>query len=1502
VNVPGKNSRRILVVTLFLAVCACVSALALRPCQLRILAALEEIRDDLIRQAETALDKNIRYTSSGLAFPSLIDIRGITLSGGSGAIPDITAARLRVRYSLRELIALLRRESRSGENGPLFPVKEIVLYQPRVTFAVQGKSAAGDEGAENTPSAIQAEIAKLLGLLPEGMTARVYKGSADITLAGVEGALRNVRADARVKKGRLQLNAAWQMDAELSAAEVKRLNNRKPLSINGSARFRADFSVADGSGRGTIRFSKIRSGLVDIPRIAFTAVLDNNRLSAQKIGGSLPYALSLDVDWENSAADIRFAAERFAVRQAFVLKGAFRQYDRWLPSSISGTAGATVALRPHAGRQPGQESGQQPGRQPGQKPFTFQASLRGTLPRQFPMGASSFEIEGSGDSVRAQFSRLALTLPKGGFSFEGSVVYADIAAYGVFSIDRFALREGQPITGTFVIDTQNRTTTLFAESLFLGDVEFSAFNLEITREEHFAIIGVSALRFRETGIDEESGFGDVRLGRISSEGFLNWKERDLDATLTLEEISAKDLVDVARVFAGIPELPDMLNDVVEQTAFTTDISVITDFKSITYSVPTFVTAYTGKEKNGKAVSITAVSSISGSETNLSLINSTINLPDGALSVTSDFDFADLNDIVFGAEFAYRDLFYYFNGQVLDKSSLTLSGSYNTQAFFSLSGTGSFSGYLRTSDARIPYKDQVFNMNLAASLRYDSANAWSLELDTLELQHILIGTTPITSLRIIGNANQDSAALRTISLTDASGTLSGNGQAEWNADFSAVAFGLNLSNTRGSELFYAQGNYLNGALELRANTVAIKLARFFKSSFNAAVSGIIDFKMEDIFKKDGNWSLSLDVSSLVAEVGSTGVNISTRGEINPLRIRLLDTRVNWGGVVVTMPAFHCENGYLNAAAQVRGLVMGRNVEAELEMAVDFQDFTSLPHFKESFSSIDGVLSLSRMKIDDWTMEKPADFIFKRHDAAFSVYGGPSDMIRMEIKEDGDFYAGFSAPSPVRGVITGNIAAGAIEARGSNLYVDLLSLWTYVPAQDIINIKGGFAIADIEVNGPLNDPAFYGTAQGASVRLEVPLYLNDQVGPLPIAITLDGQEMRFGPVRAPCGSGYATVSGSFVFSRWIPGNFTITIDAPEDHPVPYKVNIAGIKAYGDASGFLRLELLDNVLTVSGNLMGENTEITLDPAGFHKASAQDKSTQVIVDFTMTTGRRVEFLWPNKDLPILQANPVSGNSIHIESDSYSGSFEMKGNLDIRSGEIFYIERSFYIREGTLTFNENETRFSPMIAARAEIRDRTDDGPVTVALIIDNQPLGDFRARFESIPALSQAEIFALLGQSIVGGQESETGQITGAFGGAISDVLSQFSAVRWMERAIRDSLHIDMFSIRTQAISNIFLQAAGAETAQDEKRGIGQYFDNTTVFVGKYLTNDLFVQGMLSVRYDDQNGYDLKQQELKFEPDIGLELRSPLFDIRWNIIPSHPETLFIQDTSFTILWRRSF
>jgi hypothetical protein len=300
-------------------------------------------------------------------------------------------------------------------------------------------------------------------------------------------------------------------------------------------------------------------------------------------------------------------------------------------------------------------------------------------------------------------------------------------------------------------------------------------------------------------------------------------------------------------------------------------------------------------------------------------------------------------------------------------------------------------------------------------------------------------------------------------------------------------------------------------------------------------------------------------------------------------------------------------------------------------------------------------------------------------------------------------------------------------------------------------------------------------------------------------------------------------------------------------------------------------------------------------------DSKKPAVVNLNIITGSAVEFYYPTTRFPILRANPEMGTRIRVTADTAAQRFSLTSDVNIRSGEIFYFERSFYIRSGTLTFRENELRFSPRLTARAEVRDRNEDGPVTISMIVENAPLFSFTARFESTPALSQMEIFALMGQSLAGtGLDENMNNVSRAALSSAVDFAAQFLVIRELEQQIRNFTRLDMFSMRTQVVQNLIFTTLGFMQAPvDRTFGVGNYFNNTTFFGGKYIGQDMFAHGMVSMRYDANRP---EYWGLSLEYDIGVELQSPLFNIRWNFVPAHPENWFVNDNAITLTRRWSF
>jgi hypothetical protein len=535
-------------------------------------------------------------------------------------------------------------------------------------------------------------------------------------------------------------------------------------------------------------------------------------------------------------------------------------------------------------------------------------------------------------------------------------------------------------------------------------------------------------------------------------------------------------------------------------------------------------------------------------------------------------------------------------------------------------------------------------------------------------------------------------------------------------------------------------------------------------------------------------------------------------------------------------------------------------------------------------------------------------FMRQKNELYISGGPQNIFNLSLNSGGVFEASLTYPSPVQANIRGTILNNTINARTGDLVVDLTRLLALLPKQDAVEIKGGIVTASISVRGPLNEPSFFGRATAQGLILGVPKFVASDAKFENFDFNFVANEARFGPVNASIGKkGEASVDGTFRFEKWIPNNFDLHIVSTYNKPIPFDLAISRITASGNASGELSLSMNENVFHVGGDLTAEDTEIAMsDTTTQDNAPKKTSSIITTTNFNLRTGRKVECIFPNADFPIIRANADANTNIRIESDTSIEHYAIVGDVNLRSGEIFYFERSFYIRQGSLSFNENETRFNPGLSARAETRDRFNNENVTIAIVINNQSLLSFTPTFESTPPLSQPEILSLMGESFSGSADANNNNER-AFFNSIGDIAAQFVVVRRAEKLIRDFFHLDMFSMRTQFIQNYIFQNIPIfgnsnstnsniddDSTQDNTNSrIASIFDNSTVMAGLFIGTDMFIQLMASFRYDPNT---VSLGGLRIEPEIGFELKSPLFDISWNIVPTHPEYLFIPDNKITL------
>jgi hypothetical protein len=1489
----GKKPLKTLVDTgvkiLVFGILVAATALLLRPFRLLLENRVEAFRDSLIRDAEAYLGYTIEYGSMGPSVFGALDIRDIRFLREDGS-EFMTLSRLRLTYSLWKIL-----DGRVGEalqsirlDRPvlrLSPEKDSGLISLFSSSLASGTDSGGEGGGSIT------------ALLHEGLQIRVRDGSWEPP----ESAFKvNLGFDASLQRERVVFQGKWAAGGALVLEDIPGWGNMPgslgkgsgegaqtgPLSISLEAGGQIDgeYLTALEEGSARVAIPVLAGNNLRLKPLELSVLFRDRSLEVRKIYDQSPSSLSMVWNLDRKRINLSFGGENFSPRDLVSLTGPWKDYESILSMRLSGRA----SLEKEEGRD-----------------IVYSFDLSGSLPRDLVPEKADFVFSGQGDRKMLFVRECKYASELGSIGFKGDIGFEPLSPNGQLSIAGFTLPGGQKIDSEIMINTRGREINLFAENFTASSVALSALEASFFREDSGLTFVVSALRFRDMGAYE-----DVRLSSFSLEGSLDYEPRHVQASLRLDSFSAGDMMVLAGLFAPAAELPGIAGDILKDLSITTEFFFTTDYEHILYNAPRFLAAYEGAARN-----ILTIASLSGTDRRFELSEGRISWSGGNAEINLAADFSNPNDISFFLGTSYKDLVYYLEGVFLDRRSLSIRGSYGLQVYLSADSLGGYSGYAQGDDILIPSGDQYARLGFLFSLRYDSPAFWSAYIDRFELNDIVTPASSHGTLSFSGSADQDGAAIKDFIFNDGQNPLTGAALFTWERDFSRAGISLELRDQEGKEQFEAEGTYRNKLFNLDLRVKDMQFARIFRDPRGASASGTLRLQWESF----SAFRVESELSSLVVRLQDRDLILRARAVMNEKELAFRDMEIDYGDLKASVPFFSLNRVASQARTEARllGNSEGRAVELSLQGEAEFKPMESWLDLGEGLKDFSGSLVVDTVRYGGLRADEPFGFVFSYLGSALgpaiSLSGGPKNMIRFHCSPSStgtmDFYASLSNPSPVRGVFVGSLNSGIIDAQTTDLYVDLGTLWGLLPPMTHIGFPGGLVSADIRITGPLNDPEFYGTARGTSIRIQVPEYLRAEILPVPMTVTLEGSDMSFGPVAAAVGKGFGIVSANFRFDRWIPNTFNLDIHVPMEDPIPFGFDIQGVLAQGDVSGNLSLNMEDLIFSVSGDLTAYSTEISLDANEMAEAENrpyEPGSVSMLVDLRINAGRRVEFFWPRSDFPVLQAYTDLGTGIHITSDEVSRRFSLQGDVKLRSGEIFYFDRSFYIREGTLFFNENEIRFDPRISARAEIRDRSEDGPVTISLIIDNAPLRSFTPRFESSPPPSQVDIFSLLGQ-VPDGASGHTGDRGIVMFSASFDALTQFTVMRRLQRELRNFLGLDMLSLRTQVLQNVVFQAAGInrdrgmaqEAASERQRRAGNYFDNTTVFIGKYIGSNVFVQSLFSFRYDEN-----KQTwgGLKLEPDIGLEMQSPLFNIGVNLVPLHPENWFIQDLSFSITWRRSF
>jgi hypothetical protein len=376
----------------------------------------------------------------------------------------------------------------------------------------------------------------------------------------------------------------------------------------------------------------------------------------------------------------------------------------------------------------------------------------------------------------------------------------------------------------------------------------------------------------------------------------------------------------------------------------------------------------------------------------------------------------------------------------------------------------------------------------------------------------------------------------------------------------------------------------------------------------------------------------------------------------------------------------------------------------------------------------------------------------------------------------------------------------------------------------------------------------------------------------------------------------ISGSFSIEMdgWAMKSLDMDLDIADYVPFFLPLIQQNINVRGQFKGNFSYHAADDDYWTRGKLKISNTVATYGLESYPSYIVPSKKGNF--DFDITLGPSVSFTYPNSASPIMQATFAQNQQFSFSFASSSKKLSGKGKIDIAQGEFFYFKNNFYIDDGSFAFatDPQTGAFVPQLQFTATYRALDEDSNiVNITLSVPKSPLNDLTMKFTSSPSLAQAQIMALLGQSL-----TENNSVASLAGAATSMITSlgffDINGLSELNRNIAKILNLDNFSIRSNIVENLLVRAISFDNTETTYSPMSFYLNNTTINMGKYLSSDAYLQILFNLMASK------KKNKLKFLADdlvmdlrISFEETTPLGRIS---VFTNPQQLSIPDVLDTM------
>lgn len=1143
-----------------------------------------------------------------------------------------------------------------------------------------------------------------------------------------------------------------------------------------------------------------------------------------------------------------------------------------------------------------------------------------------PAGAVvSYDV--SGDSNKVKLSKIGVQGPDCIVDGKLSFIFDSMQLDGTVNLSKFVLENGCEISTEIYFDHLDKGFMAFSPQIFIGDQALTALQAKVIPQN-------DSLDF-ELEVSDYSHLNASEPGVISLNGSYLIPSNFVQASVGFTSVYVQSGLLMAEQFIPSEQKEQLkkIETFIEPFMFTGEVFASTNFSSVSYNVPYLVMANTEQENQLLFLSV------NGNNKTVQLDR--FDLIYGKLGVNASIglDFSAGNNATFYLDAVSSSIPYHLQGSFNDKY-VKVAGDYGIDMELNLGKNNSMSGNAIIESLPISYQQYGVILSTDASFKYTKEDGPELQIVRFEVEENKAGSlgSGNPKLTLSGTGTKYGMQLKSISYTDTYSNLEGIADIALNINdniFESVGLTANLRDiSLSGEEISVDATVFNSELQ------PLNSKSIMNSLYISAMTEIKHFSLNRFMAvKNSNNEISATLS-----VSGTPENPYALINVQKVSFLLNNELVNADGSVILEDkdlsinnfaikqsvwsveningSFSLENMIGKATAKF-ATAGQKNIIIPLELTLEDSYIPEGKFIPESMiiklasTGLSGSLVKKTVPFDVTAIYSP-DFISFYSSENLGVTGSFT-------KNDGlmaQLFVKDAAEASVIGIFEGNDMNISI----SGIRAELNKIISIFDVEDMIALKTGVLEGSLAMLGTYDTPEFAGLISVSDLNFGLPMFLEENVTSDTLIISAAGNEIEILDNTFKIGKNNEILTGAkVVMNKWALDNLTMHLATGNKKIIPLKLKTGGISATGDLTCNLNIELSDSILDLSGKISGERINFAASLKDLAGGNSDEKAVTKSSSKEMYIKTNLEVLLGTHVMlnvnPLLRCILVPNTRLVLNLDSTNNNYEIDGKLNIKSGDVAYVNRSFYIKEGSVKFNSSGELSNPQISLKAETREKDEKGEnIRIILSAENQYLQDFKPRFTSIPSKSENEIYSLLGQVVIAdlndvGNKNPDGTTSDVMYGILAtagDYYIQSFATRKLENALRESLNFDIFSIRTN-----FLQYS-ANYMNNRNSGpnsisVGNFLDISTVYIGKYLGSSMYVDAMLNLAQD--NRFEQGNGNWILQPEIGLEFEMPFTNKNWqnaqdlnanfrfglagDYIFGNNQTTIVPSLSMSLLWR---